>query len=249
MGLLDWLTGRSAQAGELRLSILMDYSLLMISRGLPGATGVAAVDWTGLTSAPTNPRSRNLARIVLASLLYARILVVHEETRLELFTRVGEAATDAADAAWSPRSGALHFRPWNLAVCDPLDTAALGFPLWPWLMVAKQDIEAARSQAAIGNPRTYVATLKMGRPCTVAPAGFLIHLDMPEGFERVFAPASALIALASLSGELDVAMQRQLAGVLLGVNHYYGSPENASMWSEAKAVVAAIESLPQPPVA
>ena len=41
MGLLDWLTGRSGRAGELRLSILMDYSLLIMSRGLPGAIGVA----------------------------------------------------------------------------------------------------------------------------------------------------------------------------------------------------------------
>jgi hypothetical protein len=104
-------------------------------------------------------------------------------------------------------------------------------------------IEAMRSFAAVGYPKTYVETLKVGSKSRLAPGGFWSYLDIPMSGEPILAPDSVLLIITTLSRELDKQDSQGLALLLWHVNRYYGSPNRISLMSEAKAVTAAMQAV------
>src|SRR5437867_315469 len=199
----------------LRLEIMMDTDARRLAARVPGQ---AAVRWETIASHPLLPDDR--ARIALASLLYGRILLAHEETRVELFHRVGRAARKLADG-----DAAFTVETWDL------QAGGMSFPIWPWRLVSPGELKSAKD---------YVATL-VGSD---TGESFGILLDMAFGLERILAPASALVALSALSQELDMDSRMLLGQVLLAMNGHYGTPETASrLGSEVAALRAALPLL------
>jgi hypothetical protein len=188
-----------AQTSYLRLEVLMDTDVHRLAARIPGQ---AAIRWKNIAPHPSLPEDR--ARIALVALLYGRILFAHEETRVELFHRVGQAATRIvkSDAAFNTES-------WDL------QAGGISFPIWPWRLVGPNELKSAK---------TYVATL-IGND---SEEDLAILLDMAPGLERILAPASVLVALSALSQELAKGSRLLLGQVLLEMNNHYGMPENAS---------------------
>jgi hypothetical protein len=176
------------------------------------------VRWGKIASHPSLPDDR--ARIALAALLYGRILSAHEETRVELFHRVGQAARRLVEG-----DAAFKVETWDL------QAGGISFAIWPWRLVGPGELK---------NPKAYVATL-IGSD---TGEFFGILLDMAFGLERILAPASALVALSALSLELDRDDRMLLGQVLLAMNGHYGAPQTASrLGSEAAALRAALPLL------
>ncbi|HZX13473.1 MAG TPA: hypothetical protein VFF49_03650 [Thermodesulfobacteriota bacterium] len=240
--LFRWLTGASAGYDCLRLEILMDYSEPIRKRGLD-SLGLAAIRWTKIDENLLSTSERyNTFRGILVALHYAKILSAHDETRAELFSRTDEAVEQCI---LSEGKTSIDFKPWNLCIRDPVDIVGdFTTPIWPWKVVDSEPIEECDpSFAPVGYPKTYVETLKVGPKSRSAPGGFWSYLDMPMGGERVLAPASVLLAITTLSRELDD-QNRQVLAILLGyVNRYYGSPNHVSLASEAKAVATAMQAI------
>ncbi len=221
MGFLRWLRGGSAGNDAMRLEIMMDYSGPIRRMG---TLGVAAVRWS-ILALDLPPDFTDLFRAALVTLLYAEALVIHAETRASLLARV-----DAAVGRWMrsrPTSGPtvtpLAFDDWSLGV------AGMAMPLWPWhLMEPKHFQDALQfSSPAVGWPKTYTATLKMGQPTKFAPDGLWSFTDMPPGQERVCVPSAPLIAAYALGLETLTAGQPDAVGCLClllhHVNRYYES--------------------------
>jgi hypothetical protein len=159
-------------------------------------------------------------RASLVALLYGRVLCVHEETRAELFLRVGAAAERVLRSEGRAPFG---FDLWVMNVGGAQT-------LWPWEIVEPSELTSAT---------IYSATLKVCSPNPLAPLGRWVHLDMGWGLERVLAPSSALIAIAGLSALADGETRHYLAFLLQRMNGYWGSPQNISLNTEAKAYAAA----------
>jgi len=240
--LIRWLTGRFAGYDCLRLEILMDYSEPIREWGRPDSFGSAAIRWIRIDDDLLSTSERyNFFRTILVALHYAKILSAHNETRSELFTRT-EVAVEKCMLSEGKTS--VDFTPWDLHIRDPVGIAGDStISIWPWKIVEPETIDAMRSFAAVGYPKTYVETLKVGSKSRLAPSGFWSYLDMPIGGERLLAPASVLLAIKTLSLELVEQDRQSLAILLWHVNRYYGSPDRISLASEAKAVTAAMETI------
>lgn len=204
-----------AETSYLRLEIMMDTDARSLAARIPGQ---AAVRWENIASHPLLPNVR--ARIALASLLYGRILLAHEETRVELFHRVGRAARRLVEGDTT-----FTVEPWDL------QAGGMSFPIWPWRLVGPGELKIAKA---------YIATLIGSDSGEV----FGILLDMAFGLERILAPASAVAALSALSQELDKDDRVLLGQVLLAMNGHYGTPQTASrLGSEVAALRAALPLL------
>jgi len=193
-----------------RLDTVMSFNLLF------GGPGFAAIRWHLLAPHPT--LSETQMSIALATLQYAHILVVHNETRSELLDRVGNAALGlmAGDAV-------LNIAPWHLEV------AGRQFQLWPWILGKPEEVS---------KPKTYVATL-------IQPSGGTPRLlfKMALGSTRVLAPSAALIPLYVISTILSDRDRTRLGQTLKAVNKYYGTLGAARLNSEPKALLAAMPVL------
>lgn len=181
--------------------------------------GAAVVRWVPLASDDVNLRP------FLVTLLYARILTAHKETRAYLFSLIGELSRhNVRDEG----ATGFVFPEWTLSVP--------GVPpqrIWPWDL--SQDI--ASSSAA----KMYIATLQAFEP--KGRAYFGIHLKMAFGLERVLAPASALLAIDSYLKSTDREGCYELAVLLWQVNEFYGAPDNVRLGQEKAALAAAMEAL------
>lgn len=141
---------------------------------------------------------------------------MHEETRVELFHRVGRAARQLVVG-----NPVFTVETWDL------QAGGMSFPIWPWRLIGPGELK---------NPKAYVATL-IGSD---TEESFGILLDMAFGLERILAPASALVGLSALSQELNRDGRLLLGQVLLAMNEYYGTPQTASrLGSEVAALRAA----------
>lgn len=204
-----------AQTRYLRLEIMMDTDARRLAAQIPGQ---AAVHWETIASHPLLPDDRD--RIALAALLYGRILFAHEETRVELFHRVGRAARRLVEG-----EPTFKVDTWNL------QAGGMSFPIWPWRLVGPGELKSAK---------VYIATL-IGSD---TEEFFGILLDLAFGLERILAPASALVALSALSKDLDRDDRILLGQVLLVMNGYYGTPQTASrVGSEMAALRVALPLL------
>jgi hypothetical protein len=155
-------------------------------------------------------------------MLYAEVLVIHAETRQALFSRVEAAAKRVVVA-----EGAIDeiaFDLWFLHV------AGTPIPLWPWHVTSVEQLPP--------NAMRYTATLKARSP---RPEDYWSFTVMPVGNERVFVPASALIAINSLSREPEA--RTMLAILLLHVNRYYQSVGGFPLASYAKALGSGLAAL------
>jgi hypothetical protein len=236
------LLGRPEGAPCVQLDVLMDFSAPMLL-WQPGsslqATGRAAVRWKPLSAPPPSADQYDNWRVILAVLLYAKVLEVHDETRAELFSRVSDALprTLLLDP---PQQ--LQFGVWELAVRDPLSIAGPAtLPLWPWTMT-QPELIVTDSPSSAAQTRTCGATLRLLRP----PSGFLCHLSVLPGGERVFIPASALIALTTLSAELDSAHRRFFGILLSNVQTLLQSADSVRLGSGVLAVAGALDALGWP---
>ena len=204
-----------AQTTYLRLEIMMDAGVHRWAARIPYQ---AAVRWETIATHPSLPGDR--ARIALAALLYGRILFAHEETRVELFRRVGLAAKGLAEG-----DTAFKVEKWDLMAGE------VSFPIWPWQLGGPGEVNS---------PKTYVARL-IGSD---SGDSLGILLDPAFGLERILAPASALLALSALSQELNKGDRILLGQVLLAMNGYYGTPQTTSrLGSEMAALRAALPLL------
>lgn len=234
MGLLSWVKKTTLGVDCVRLETMMDYSDPQRAWGTPGVFGCAAVRWTRLNADKWPEEMYPMFRTVLAVLLYTRILNIDKESRRELFHRIDEVAERYLGGEGEAE---FTFRPWGLQMHDRLGLLKDAcIPLWPWRVVTASEIESRRAAAAVGNPRVYRSTLYVG-----AGGQFSIDLNMQLGMDRVMGPASALLAISTLSAELDGDGRVRLAFLLWQINRYYGSPDGVRLGSEAKALAAALE--------
>jgi hypothetical protein len=216
MGLLKWLADLNSRE-VLRLHIYMRYALDL-------GRGAACVRWTLLDKSLKGKEVP--LRCSLVALLYARILTIHHADRAELFQRIDRVMTELlGQGTTSP----LLFEEWVLDI-DPIGPP---FVIWPWAPLESLDVKGVK---------THVATLRYGRPTRLSPAGLAIDLEMPLGMERVRVPASVMIAMSDCFNRLEDQVHREvLARLLLHVNRYYGTAENATLMSEGVAVAAALQ--------
>jgi hypothetical protein len=177
---------------------------------------VAALRW--IVARPHASLSDEQSRIALVALLYARTLVNHQETRGELFDRMAQVARRVLQD-----DGKLTFEPWQLHV------AGKDFWIWPW---------ALTEPGRVPDAKTYTATLQ-----STASGSLVIHLKMALGQERILATSSTLIAASGLATALNDSDRARLAGVLLGINAHYRSPDNIGLGSERGALAAAMPAL------
>jgi len=206
---MGWLSRFAGVTEHLKLEVLMKFDIR-------SGQGVAALRWI-VTRAHAS-LSEEQSRIALVALLYARTLVIHQETRAELFDRMAQAARRVLQG-----DGKLTFEPWQLQV------AGKDFSIWPW---------ALTEPGRIADATTYTATLQ-----STAGGPLAIHLKMALGQERILAPSSALIAASGLATALSDSDRARLAGVLLGTNAHYQSSDNVRMGSEPGALAAAMPAL------
>jgi hypothetical protein len=197
-----------AEVDALHLEILMDYNL-------KEGSGRAALHWTD----PHNGGPMIQAQLI--ALLYGRILCVHEETRINLFYRVGLKAFKVAVSGGATE---MEPEPWSLRV-DNRDLS-----LWPWALVDANQLD---------NPKRYRATLKGITLAANAPVIKHIHLDMAFGLERVLAPSSVLIAMSAFSRHCGQEARHFLALLLIQMNSYWGDPDGVTVGSETHAYAAA----------
>ena len=176
------------------LRISMDYDLR-------SALGCAAVQWEDLNACPQ--LSRDLTRIALVVGLYARTLVIHSETREELFRRIGEVAQQLAAGHEEFEIGEWLIR-----------AGGKSFQIWPWILM---DVEQ------LAKPKMYQVTLIATEPGKVG-----LDLKMALGLEQVLTPSAPLIALSALCQQLSLTDRKRLGEALLAVNKYYGHAEAAS---------------------
>jgi hypothetical protein len=218
MGLLKWLADRSSRE-VLRLHIHMSYALEL-------GRGAACVRWTLLDESLKG--KEDALRCSLVALLYARVLTIHHADRAQLFQCVDRAMTAfLAQSTTAP----LVFEEWVLNI-DPMGPP---FVIWPWAPLESPEARGVK---------THVATLRHGKPTRLSPAGLSIDLEMPLGMERVRVPASVMIAASDFFSGLEDPVHREvLARLLLHVNRYYGTAENAALMSEGVAVAAALQNL------
>jgi hypothetical protein len=179
--------------------------------------GAAAVRWQSLTPHPFLQDS--LARIALVALLYGRTLHTHAPTRGELFQRVEKAAKMLLEG-----STTFELDNWNIRA------GGLSFTIWPWLIVSPEEVTKAK---------TYVATL-----LSVPSDKLALDLHMAFGQEKVLAPSAPMIALFTVSQELDQQHRRKLGATLLAMNAYYGSPEAAGKGMRSREQEAFQAALP-----
>lgn len=206
---MGWLSKLAGRTDHLHLEVLMDLNLRTLQ-------GRAALQWELRASHPS--LSEDQCRIALAGLLYSRILVIHTETREELFRRVGKAALGLING-----DSFLIVDPWLL------QAGGLAFQIWPWTVVDPKDLPDAKG---------YVATLQ-----STARGTLDIHLKMALGQERVLAPATVLIVAFELSRALDTAGRLRLGRVLAAINGHYESPDAVRIMSERHAMLAAMPAL------
>lgn len=214
MGILQKLFRGRSDIDVMRLDILMDYSIAL-------GAGRAALVWTDYA------KGGAIAQVPLVALLYGRTLINHMETRGELFNRVGELAIETVRTEGAT---GFEFSPWVLH----LGLGGGDHTLWPWQLVSPDQII---------DPKTYTAHLRSGQPSSISPIGRWIQLDMEIGLERVLAPASALIAIAGFSQSCDQETRYLLALYLWQMNAYWGTPDQVSIGTEAKAYAYAYESI------
>jgi hypothetical protein len=178
--------------------------------------GSAAVEWIPLGSSDLRLRPLTVA------LLYARILTVHKETRTKLFQIV-----------------------YSLSRKNVRDEGKTGFPfpefiievgewappqhIWPWDMY--------NSASVLTKPKIYQATLQG------FPFYFGIRFKMALGKERIFAPASSLLAIKSLADSSDQEGCYELAILLWQINEYYRTPERMRLATESKALAFALAAI------
>lgn len=208
---MGWLSRFAGVIEHLKLDVLMKFDIR-------SGQGVAALRWAVVR--PHTSLSDEQTRIALVTLLYARTLVNHGETRGDLFDRMAQAARRVIQG-----DGRLTFDPWQLHV------AGNDFSIWPWVLT-----EPGR----VADAKTYTATLQ-----SKAGGSLGIHLKMALGQERILAPSSALIAASGLATALNDSDRVRLAQVLLGINAHYGSPDSIGLGSERGALAAAMPALVQ----
>jgi hypothetical protein len=210
MGLIGKEINESSAVDVIRLDILMQYYPKF-------GCGIAGLKWTDpLGGGP-------LIQAHLVALLYGHILHLHHETRAELFARVGELAKQ--NVITKGATG-FEFKPWILLAGMGEKTQQL----WPWQIVPPEQVTA---------PETCSAILKLSEPTAKIPSGRWIEFEMAAGSERVFAPASALIAIAGFSQACDPVARYLLARLLWQMNLFWGSPNMVPLFSEAVAYAAA----------
>jgi hypothetical protein len=178
--------------------------------------GVSALRW--ILTQPHPSLSDEQSKIALVALLYARTLANHQETRRELFERMAQAAQGVLQG-----DGKLTFQSWKL------QAAGKEFSIWPWVLTEPERVTDAK---------IYTATL-----LSTARGSLDIHLKMALGQERILAPSSALIAVSGMATLLNDSGRVRLAGVLLGINAHYRSPDNIGLSSERGALAAAMPAL------
>ena len=210
MGFLKSFFRPSPVVEPLRLDILMDYSIRF-------GEGTAALQWIspGMDGTPI--------RETLVALLYGRILCIHKETREELFNRVGALAIQNVQ---SEGATGFEFEPWTLHV----GMGGGAHKLWPWQIVSPSQVPDAK---------TYSAFLRLSKPSSVAPSGRSIRLEMKMGLNKILAPSSALIAIATFSRESDREARYLLALRLWQMNVHWGAAAKICAGSEAVACAAA----------
>jgi len=216
MGLLSKLLGGMAPVDVMRADLFMEYHPQ--NTHTRTSTGKAAVQWVSLGSHDPNVRP------FLVALLYARILAAHAETRTKLFELID--VISKRNVSDEGRTG-FSFPEWMLHV-------GFGVPdqkIWPWVLVD--------SHRALSEPKLYNATL-LAFPKS---RYFGINLKMAFGQERIFAPASALIAITSYAESTDQKGRYELAVLLWQVNEFYGSPDRVRIGSESKALAAATTAI------
>jgi hypothetical protein len=198
----------------MRMDILMEY------RPLEGS-GRAAVQWEAIASDDLRLRPW------LIALLYGRILAIHEETRDQLFRTIDEISR--RNVRDEGQTG-FEFPRWTLNVPDNAPSQQI----WPWQLHG--------SSTTLSNPKVYRATLKAVQDPR-AGNYFALHLDMTFGLERVLAPSSALIAIASYADGTDNEGRYELAVVLWQINSFYGEPGAVQVGTEHIALAAATAAM------
>jgi hypothetical protein len=211
MGFLKKLFGAPSSTEVMRADLYMEYHPLT-------RTGVATMEWVSLASDDPNLRS------FLVALLYARVLVVHAETRTKLFELV-----DAASKQNVRDEGHTNFLfpEWML----PIASGAPEQRIWPWTLVDSPD--------ALSEPKVYSATL-LAFP---ESRHWGISLNMAFGQERILAPASVLIAITSYAQSTDQQGHYELAVLLWQRNEFYGSPDRVCIGTESKALATATSAI------
>jgi hypothetical protein len=210
----------STASGETMGSFSTDYLQLDILMHLDvnSGNGVGATRWQHLTAHPK--LSNHQARIALVALNYGRALLNNDETRVELFHRVGIAAEGLVRG-----DRLLSLDPWFLEV------AGTKFSIWPWLTDSPDNLREAK---------VYVARLKGSK----GPMGILLlDLKMAWGQERILVPVAALLPLYILAKELDEQGRIRLGETLLAMNRFWGVPERVTMGSEIMAFASALPKL------
>jgi hypothetical protein len=195
---------------HLKLEVLMDLNVLGgAGRGAVQFEPMASHEW--LTGHP--------ACIALTTLMFARTLVNHAETREQLRERVFRAAT----ALMMGTSERADFGEWTLSA------GGMHFPLWPWEIV---------QSAAFRDAKSYIARLQTSK-LNGTPG---IHLKMAWGQERVLAPVSALLPIHVLSRMLGPQGKKVLGYCLVTVSTYYA--ENAAaLGSEVRALMTVVPAI------
>ncbi len=206
---MGWLSRLAGLTEHLKLDVVMEFDLR-------SGQGAAALRWGVVRPHPSLSDERS--RIALVALLYARTLVNHKETRVELFNRMAQATRRVLEG-----DGNLTFDPWELHV------AGMAFSIWPWILMEPERIPDAK---------TYTATLQ-----STTRGSLAIHLKMAVGQERVLAPSSALIGVYGLATALADEARVRLARVLLAINAHYWSADRIGLASEPAALAAAMPFL------
>jgi hypothetical protein len=154
--------------------------------------------------------SRTQLKILCVTALYARILVSHKEIRQELLERVSQAAQTFTTA------NRFVFEDWYFSA------AGSRLQLWPWQF------------GETFKPKKYEATIfqKGGS------LGF--NLKMAWGLERILAPSSVMIAVASLSSELADDGNMLLGRGLLSVKNEYANSGSFPIGSDIRALSNAL---------
>jgi hypothetical protein len=214
MGILNKLFAYKNLVDIMRLVIYMSFSPV-----LGGGRGSACIEWVPLTY--DEPKLRGF----LLSLLYARILTIHKETRSQLFWLIDELSK--SNVRDEGQTG-FNFNEWTIGVRGVSSNLSCQY-IWPWVLVENPNL--------LNKPKVYKARMQTA---INEQYSYFLNLKMDLGQERILTPSSFLISMNAFCQKIGRQDCYELAVFLWQINEYYKSPEKISIGHESMALKSAI---------
>lgn len=201
----------------MRLEVCMSYS--------PNIShGTAYVNWVPIVQDVNNV---NNLKPLFIGLLYSRILTIQKEIQQQLFDVIDNLSKD--NVRNEGNTGYI-FEEWFLHIKGVPSYLSSQY-IWPWTIDNSKD--------SLYKPKSYLATFSTNS----AMGDYGISLKMGWGQERILAPSSVLITIASYCQNADPKGCYELAVYLWQINEYYKAIGKIPINHETKALKYAMNSI------